>query len=427
MGREQKDYYQYEVSEFNIGVNLGISPMKGRQRFDDDFRGLPKAKGGKKNRNASELRFFRASIGDRIITNLAKERPDLGPLLKALEIGEGELVVNLESGDGVVGCMIADKYHDSQVILIDSNLAEVPIARRNAVVNSLANIEVVPGIGIQSLAETENPDVVVYTPNRFTGYDLVQEQLSEIAKRLSVGGRLYLLSHKKGGVNRHIALMEAYFGASNVSMVGRGGGGVRVIEAVKNEELQTESYPTYIPIEIEILDHKLTVETSASLFSKEGIDQGTRFLLETIDLNEGKEILDVGSGWGAIGLTIATINPAAHVTMFDVDLRAVDAATRNTEKLGLSDRVKVIGTADIINDIPGSYDVVLSNPPFHQNNAILNQLFVGVRDKTAKNGKIYLVIEKSYAPKFSDILNNVMGNGRTVADNGRYVILTSRK
>lgn len=427
MGREQKNYYEYLAEEFSIGVNLGISPMKGRQRFDDDFRGLPRVKGGKKNRNDSELRFFRASIGDRIITNLAKERPDLGPLLKALEIGEGELVVNLESGDGVVGCMIADKYPDNQVILIDSSLTEIPIARRNTVVNSLVNAEVIPGIGIQSLESSAFPDVVVYTPNRFTGYDLVQEQLFEIAKRLKIGSRLYILSHKKGGVNRHIALAEEYFGEKNVGIVARGAGGVRVIEVVKNEEIQAESYATYSPIEAEILGRILRVETSASLFSKEGFDKGTRFLLETIDLTEGKEILDVGSGWGAIGLTAATVNPQARVTMFDVNLRAVEAAARNITNLGLEDRVQVIGTADPINDIPGSYDVVLSNPPFHQSNAILNQLFVGVRDKTAKDGKIYLVIEKSYAPKFSDILNNVMGNSHTVADNGRYVILTARK
>lgn len=158
MGHEQKHNYDYS--------DLNIVPFKGRQRFDDDFRGLPRKGFRGKNENTS-LRFFKSSNGDRVITNINKERPELSLLIKVLEIGENDLVVNLNADDGVIGSTIASLYPGNKVILMDNNLYDIAVAQRNTTVNALTNAEVIPAIGIQDFEKLieGHPTIIVYTPS----------------------------------------------------------------------------------------------------------------------------------------------------------------------------------------------------------------------------------------------------------------------
>ena len=158
MGHEHKHFYE--------PISFEMTPRTRGHRFDDDFRGLPK-KGSRKSRKNTDLNFFRSGTGDRIITNMTKERPELSLLEKALVVKEAEVVVNLNSGDGVVGATIAALYPGSKVVLIDSNLSDIVVARRNTVLNSLNNTEVLAGVGIQDIQNTTGtrPNVVVYTPD----------------------------------------------------------------------------------------------------------------------------------------------------------------------------------------------------------------------------------------------------------------------
>lgn len=427
MGRERDRSQEYLNVQSPDDAEIGDTKFRQKRRFDDDFRGLPRVKTNKDDKT-SYLRFFRNVSGDRIITNMEKERPEVDQLIKALEIKDEDLVVNLGADDGVIGSTIATHFPKSRIILMDHNLDSIRVAERNTIANGLTNTEVMAAIGLQALQEQDiHPDVVVYTPNKFINYDLIQEQVREAYRQLRVGGVLYLLSHKKSGAQKHLAIVKESFGELNTGVVGKGSGGIRIIEALKNDSKETTEHSSAPRIELDILGNRIEVETGVSIFSKEGLDSGTRFLLETIDIQKANNILDIGCGWGAIGLVAATLNENATVTMVDIDLRAVALSNKNSAYLGLENRAKAIGTADILKEISESYDLVLSNPPFHQGTSILIELFTGVRDKTAKNGQIYLVVENSYVNKFTDILIKVMGNCKTIKDNGRYSILFTRR
>jgi len=70
-------------------------------------------------------------------------------------------------------------------------------------------------------------------------------------------------------------------------------------------------------------------ETKPGLFSWERVDRGSALLVEHVQVKDGDIIADVGCGWGAIGLALATLTPRGKVVMVDVDIRAVEYAGRN--------------------------------------------------------------------------------------------------
>ena len=79
---------------------------------------------------------------------------------------------------------------------------------------------------------------------------------------------------------------------------------------------------------------QLRFQTDAGVFSKGELDQGTRLLLDALPALRG-DVLDLGCGWGAIGIAVARLCPEARVTMVDVNLRALDLARRNAEANGV--------------------------------------------------------------------------------------------
>ena len=172
--------------------------------------------------------------------------------------------------------------------------------------------------------------------------------------------------------------------------------------------------------------HAFSVTTEPSLFSKDKLDEGTRLLLETVDLKSFRRLLDVGCGWGPIGIAAATLNRDGKVVMTDIDLRATELARRNARDLGLDNRTEVIPTSDL-KTIPGNFDLILSNPPFHQDYGTLIRLFRDSRGLLEKNGKMFVVVEKTYLEKFKSIFQETFGNFSITANNEQYFVLEARK
>jgi 16S rRNA (guanine1207-N2)-methyltransferase len=103
--------------------------------------------------------------------------------------------------------------------------------------------------------------------------------------------------------------------------------------------------------------------TSSGVFSRKRIDLGTRLLVESMLLPDEGELLDVGCGYGVVGIVAASLRPRLSVFMTDVNERAVYLAERNVERCGLVN-VTVRG-GDLYGPVEGGlFDVIVSNPPF---------------------------------------------------------------
>lgn len=133
--------------------------------------------------------------------------------------------------------------------------------------------------------------------------------------------------------------------------------------------------------------------TDAGVFSRAGVDFGSRLLIETMDIPPAAKVLDVGCGYGPIGLAAATLAPDGRVTMIDVNERAVELARHNAELNGI--RNVDIFQSDLFAGVkPQRFDVILTNPPIRAGKQTVHQIFEQARDYLPPGGQLWLVIQK---------------------------------
>ncbi len=136
----------------------------------------------------------------------------------------------------------------------------------------------------------------------------------------------------------------------------------------------------------------LRFETDAGVFSRGEVDTGTRLLLEALPETLSGEVLDLGCGWGVIGISIARVWPETHVTMADVNLRALEWAEKNAARNGA--RVSCV-ESDGFGSLEGRmFDAVITNPPIRAGKQVIYRLFAEAAGALSEGGALYLVIRK---------------------------------
>nr|SIP63358.1 Ribosomal RNA small subunit methyltransferase C [uncultured bacterium] len=135
----------------------------------------------------------------------------------------------------------------------------------------------------------------------------------------------------------------------------------------------------------------LRFETDAGVFSRGELDTGSRLLLDSLPALSG-EVLDLGCGWGALGVAVASANPGAAVTMVDVNLRALALARRNAEVNRVS--VRVLESDGFAGLGTQRFDAVVTNPPIRAGKQVIYRLFADAAERLNPGGALFLVIRK---------------------------------
>ena len=127
------------------------------------------------------------------------------------------------------------------------------------------------------------------------------------------------------------------------------------------------------------------------MFSKGELDQGSRLLLEALPSLTG-EALDMGCGWGVIGISIARKWPEARVTMADINNRALDLSRENAKR----NRAEVTCIeSDGMAAVAGqAFDAVVTNPPIRAGKQVIYRMFADAAESLKPGGALYLVIRK---------------------------------
>lgn len=171
----------------------------------------------------------------------------------------------------------------------------------------------------------------------------------------------------------------------------------------------------------EILGFELTFTTDAGVFSRDGIDPGTRALIEALPPLEGR-VLDLGCGWGASGLPTAKKNPACTVVMTDINERAADLARRNARRNGVSN-VEIV-TGDGFESVAGRFSAVFTNPPIRAGKEKIYSLFAQAKDYLETGGRLYLVIRKQQgAPSALKYLSSIYADAQVIDRSGGYWVI----
>jgi len=140
--------------------------------------------------------------------------------------------------------------------------------------------------------------------------------------------------------------------------------------------------------------HTFEFLSYTSLFSGRQVDEGTRLLLENVKTPVEGEVLDVGCGYGVIGIVLAKLNPRLRVYMTDVNPLAVKTAQHNAELNGVGDRV-VILQGDRYEPVRDKvFNAIYSNPPLSAGMRIVEEIVLGARDHLAPGGFAQFVLAR---------------------------------
>ena len=157
------------------------------------------------------------------------------------------------------------------------------------------------------------------------------------------------------------------------------------------------------------------------------IDFGSYTLIDTFIPNSTKKsLLDVGCGYGPIGITIAKLYPYLNIKMIDINERAIFIAKKNVEQ-NKAQNVTVL-KSNIYENIKEeeSFDYILTNPPIRAGKKVIYEIYDGAIKHLNQNGELWVVIQKKQgAPSTIDHLNAIFGNCEIVTKEKGYFILKS--
>lgn len=177
-------------------------------------------------------------------------------------------------------------------------------------------------------------------------------------------------------------------------------------------------------IKVKIKDKDFSFYTDNGVFSKKGMDFGTRTLLENLDYeNMHGKILDFGCGYGSIGIVISKITNL-EVDMLDINKRSIELARENSKL----NKVKTnIFESNIYENVTNKYDYIISNPPIRVGNEILHKILFEAHDHLNENGQLWIVVNKDQGAKsLVEKLKKYYNVNIITKNKGFFVILCSK-
>jgi len=174
--------------------------------------------------------------------------------------------------------------------------------------------------------------------------------------------------------------------------------------------------------------HSFRFKTDNGVFSKKEVDFGSRLLIETFEEPDIEgDILDVGCGYGPIGLSAAKRMSNRCIHMIDVNTRALELAKENAE-LNNIQNVDVYESDRLDNVRSQSFAAILTNPPIRAGKQIVHDIFEQSVSCLLKGGELWVVIQKKQgAPSAIDKLAELFSEVETVAKKKGYYILRAKK
>jgi 16S rRNA (guanine1207-N2)-methyltransferase len=326
-------------------------------------------------------------------------------------------VLVLNDSFGALAASLAGKV---QVVSSGDSFLAFQGLEKNLVRNGLA-FDAVPSVPASEAPFGPFDCVLIRVPKTLA---LLEEQLIRLQGQLVPGAQVVAAAMIKHLPRAAGDLLERYIGPVQASLAVKK---ARLLIATAQDKTPAVShYPTRYRLDepaIELLNH-------ANVFCREGLDIGTRAFLPHLPKNLGSaRVADLGCGNGVLAIASALQNPEAHYTLVDESFMAVQSASENW-RAALGEREVTVRAGDgLAGQEAQSLDVVLCNPPFHQQQVVGDflawRMFQQAREALVVGGALYIVGNRhlGYHSKLARLFRGV----EQVAANPKFVILKARK
>jgi 16S rRNA (guanine1207-N2)-methyltransferase len=339
-------------------------------------------------------------------------------------------ILFLGSGNGAACILIAKQLINGRIWLHDVSFIANQLSTETLELNEIDNAYVLTDINLPIELVNSFDTVIIEIPK---GRKLARRWLAEAFLGLKTGGILYLCGANKEGINPIVEDAEMLLGESAVLGYKKGSRLVRLQK--KYPSLPVEGWWRTPGIAPETW-HIFALQTSSGIieicslpgiFSFDRLDGGTQLLLDSLPDLHNLNLLDLGCGYGAIGLTTARFG-AASVDMVDANLLAVAASKRNIERQRLANARAL--ASDVLSAVPDKkYDLILSNPPFHTGRDVDYQVARAFIEQSYSalqtGGQLYLVANRFI--RYERIMGDYFQQSDIIVQSSRFHILRGIK
>lgn len=195
----------------------------------------------------------------------------------------------------------------------------------------------------------------------------------------------------------------------------------------KVEKPSLESLREDIVFDTTLCDQKLRLHSTWGIFSPREIDAGTALLLKYVDIAKDADCLDLGCGYGPIGLTMAKLAPQGKTLMVDKDFMAVEYSNKNAKvnKIDNAEAILSNGFQHIEKD--RRFDVVISNVPAKVGKEMMTLMLNDAKRHLKTDGEIFLVTINGLRQYMKRNLNEVFGNYKKLKQGPGYTVSYARR
>jgi 16S rRNA (guanine1207-N2)-methyltransferase len=248
---------------------------------------------------------------------------------------------------------------------------------------------------------------------------LIAMTLTMAAAAVRAGGSVLVVGENKGGIRSSRAAIEELIGEVTYSDSARH---CTIFEARRRLELPPRTHlEDWVEVSrLAVRGLPVDVVSLPGVFSHGRLDRGTQLLLDNVVVPPTACVLDVGCGSGLIGFTIKRLWPGSRVDMVDSNAHAIEACRRTAVVSSIAD--VTVWASDVFSDVPGKYDTVVSNPPFHsgvQTDYRVAEAFCReVPIHLKANGSV-VVVANRFLP-YAALLKQYVGDCRVVVEDSAY-------
>jgi 16S rRNA (guanine1207-N2)-methyltransferase len=352
-------------------------------------------------------------------------------LVESINVRPGDVILDYGCGYGAVGVALSDSAQGVDVCMVDSDIRAVRWAQENVRANGVQNAHIVLDHTLDRYSDGHF-NVIALNPPIEEGTEAIFEMIDRARPKLRNGGSFYLVAKVRKGAKSYMRRLAETIGPSKV--ISKSGG---------YWLMRAERSPVRSPAPVDLSVYEHTVETKlrnrnytfctrAGVFSRKEMDDGTRLLIESVDILPMNSVIDIGCGYGPIGIAAAHVASVGRVVMVDTSARAVECAARNIEAHHLhharkngKPRVEAL-VSDRFDAVKGErFDRVISNPPFHSGVDVLYPLVDESYAHLRFHGRMYLVLMRYVGIKRH--IESVFGNCTVVSHEGKHTVLMAER
>ncbi len=344
---------------------------------------------------------------DEYLLNALAEQQELLVAKRILIVNDrfGALAVALSTYEP---CALSDSYLSHQA------------TRQNLAANDLPEHSVTLIKSLEALHQSFDW-VLIKVPKTLA---LLEDELIRLRPHLTSSSQIIVAGMIKTTPASVWKLLERLIGPTSTSLARKK---ARLIFVTHNPALQVSSNP--YPVTYTLENTEYLIINHANVFSRDSLDIGTRFFLQHLPLRqEACDIIDLGCGNGLVGLIAAERCPLATLKFVDESYMAVASARDNFLRVFDDQRKVTFSIGDGLTEVESdSADLILCNPPFHQQNTVGDQIAVSLfkqsRRVLRKGGELWVIGNRHLG--YQNYLDRLFGGHSVIAINSKFIIMKS--